>query len=152
MATFAKKQMATLLLYLSQEGKMLNNQVGTLCFPCTALPADYNALRQRETNLVAKILRKEYLHKCIPDPGLDVLVPGLCRMSPCSYRLRLQWRRCAEGCQRASLHGTVWKTKRRSIQNTDYSSVWNIFPHYIIKGTCIYERYLYCYCQNANIR
>lgn len=64
MDTFEKKQMTTLLLYLSQEGKMLNNQVGTLCFPCTALPADYNTLRQRKTNLVAKILRKEYLH-CI---------------------------------------------------------------------------------------
>lgn len=64
MKTFNKKQTTTLLLNLSQEGKMLNNQVGTLCFPCTTLPADYNTLRQRETNVVAKILSKEYL-QCV---------------------------------------------------------------------------------------
>lgn len=54
--------MTTLLLYLSQEGKMLNNQMSALCFPGTALPTDYDTLKQRETNIVTKTSRKEYLH------------------------------------------------------------------------------------------
>lgn len=51
--------MTKLLLYLSQEGKMLNNQMRALCFPSTALPTDYDTLKQRETNQTAS---KEYLH------------------------------------------------------------------------------------------
>ena len=38
----------TQLLYLSQEGKMLNNQMGTLCFPSTALSTDDDTLKQKE--------------------------------------------------------------------------------------------------------
>lgn len=42
------------LLYLSQEGKMLNNQMSAFCFPCTALPTDYDTLKHRDTSLVTK--------------------------------------------------------------------------------------------------
>lgn len=45
----------TRLLYLSQEGKMLDNQMSALGFPSTALPTDYDTLKQRETNLVRNI-------------------------------------------------------------------------------------------------
>lgn len=38
--------MTTQLIYLSQEGKMLNNQMRALCFPRTALPTDYDTLKQ----------------------------------------------------------------------------------------------------------
>lgn len=47
--------MPTVLLYLSQEGKMLNNQVSALCFPCSTLPTDYDTLKQRDTVIVTKI-------------------------------------------------------------------------------------------------
>lgn len=56
--------MTVLLLYLSQEGEMLNNQMSALCFPRTALPTDDDTLKQRETNLVTKSSKKylDYSH------------------------------------------------------------------------------------------
>lgn len=58
---FNKERMAT-LPYLSQEGKMLNNQMSTLRFSSTALPTDYDTLKQKETNLLTKTSKENLYH------------------------------------------------------------------------------------------
>lgn len=66
---FNKERMAT-LLYLSQEGKMLNNQMSTLRFSSTALPTDYDTLKQKEKNLLTKTSKENLYHTAHFFPNL----------------------------------------------------------------------------------